>query len=68
MDSNNKSTSNSQQKPTNDTKIINLFQALLQNKVLFALLIICVILSFTSEQFLSFNNLTNILLQSAIMG
>ncbi|WP_052002257.1 ABC transporter permease [Halalkalibacter wakoensis] len=55
--------------PSNKSKKINLVaQLLLQNKVLLALLLICLVLTITSDQFLTVNNLTNILLQSAIMG
>ncbi|WP_245947519.1 ABC transporter permease [Bacillus taeanensis] len=43
-------------------------QALLKNKVLLALVIVCAILSLTTERFLDIENIKNIFLQSAIMG
>lgn len=45
-----------------------IIHALLKNKVLLALLIICVILSFMTDRFLEIENIKNIFLQSAIMG
>ncbi|MBS4206607.1 ABC transporter permease [Bacillus sp. FJAT-50079] len=52
----------------NENKQNIALELLFKNKVLLALLLICCILSVTSGQFLSLNNFTNILLQSAIMG
>lgn len=41
---------------------------ILNNKVLIALILLCVFFSVTTEQFLRVNNVLNIFLQSAIMG
>ncbi|WP_082034186.1 ABC transporter permease [Cohnella kolymensis] len=46
----------------------NIFSLLLKNKVLIALLLLCVFFSLSSEQFLRIDNILNVFLQSAIMG
>ncbi|KIL36057.1 ribose ABC transporter permease [Cohnella kolymensis] len=45
-----------------------MFSLLLKNKVLIALLLLCVFFSLSSEQFLRIDNILNVFLQSAIMG
>lgn len=46
----------------------NIFDIILKNKVLIALLLLVVFFSFSTEQFLRIDNILNIFLQSAIMG
>lgn len=46
----------------------NIFSLLVKNKVLLALLILCVILSVSTDSFLEIENIKNIFLQSAVMG
>ncbi|MFC3885603.1 ABC transporter permease [Bacillus songklensis] len=46
----------------------NFFFHILNNKVLIALILLCVFFSVTTEQFLRVDNILNIFLQSAIMG
>lgn len=46
----------------------NIVWALLKNKVLLALILVCAVLSFSTDSFLTVESLKNVLLQSAIMG